>query len=217
MCGMTALMKAALQGRIRCVNLLLESGANPHLRDPARKLSSLEWAKLCGREACAESIVKFTKTNSKNKFSSLQRKQPSLRRKWPSDPDLRHASFLNTVLSVEADSGNWFKQKLRNPFRYGENRARRNSDFSVFNNITASAMLCASSAILQNSESELLSKKNKSRRASGKRKIFIPKVEVAQDSVCPPTTDFFPTGTAPCFKNTSPPLHVPPPVLISRK
>lgn len=202
MSGMTALMKAALQGRIQCVKLLLDSGANPHLRDPARNQSSLEWAKLCGREACAESIEKFMKKTWKKKLSSLQLKQSSLRRKWPSDPCL-----LSNVLSVEVDSGNWFRQKLKNPFRYSENRARRNSDFSVFNNITVSAVLCASSAVLQNSES--FSRKNKTRRASGKRKMFIPKVEVGQEIGCPPALDFFPTGTAPSFRNTLPPLHVP--------
>ncbi|XP_013785377.2 ankyrin repeat domain-containing protein 33B-like isoform X2 [Limulus polyphemus] len=216
--GMTALMKAALQGRNRCVKLLLDSGANPYLRDPARKLSPYEWAKFCGRQTCAESIEKFMKSHSKKKFSSLHRKEATLGKKWPSDsqlcPDNNALPPSNTEL-VKVGGG-WLKQKLRNPFRYSNNRARRSADFSVFNNITASAMLCASSAILQNSEAEVSDKKNKTRRASGKRKFVVPKVEVAQESLCPQTNDCFPTGTTPPFKET--PLQVTKPLVpVSRK
>lgn len=45
--GLTALMKASLQGRSRCVKLLLNSGASPNLRDPGRRFSPLEWARFC--------------------------------------------------------------------------------------------------------------------------------------------------------------------------
>ena len=56
--GMTPLMKAALQGRIRCTRLLLLAGASPGLRDPRRSMCALEWARYTGRTKCVEIIDK---------------------------------------------------------------------------------------------------------------------------------------------------------------
>ncbi|XP_076316728.1 uncharacterized protein LOC143229005 [Tachypleus tridentatus] len=201
---MTALMKAALQGRYRCVKLLLASGANPYLRVPARRLSSYEWAKFCVRQTCPESIKKFMKSQSKKKFSVLHRQEATLGKKWPSDPQLcpdNNALLLSNNEFVKVGGG-WLKQKLRNPFSYSNNRARRSADFSAFCNTTASAMLCASSAILQNSEAQFSDKKNKTRRTRGKRKFVVPKVEVDQESFHPQTNDCLPTDTAPPSKET---------------
>ena len=81
--GMTPLMKAALQGRIRCTRLLLLAGASPILRDFRRSMCALEWARYTGRTKCIEIIEKVTITSSKNflkkifklfaNFSSLKR------------------------------------------------------------------------------------------------------------------------------------------------
>ena len=58
--GMTPLMKAALQGRIRCTRLLLLAGASPILRDFRRSMCALDWARYTGRTKCIEIIEKVT-------------------------------------------------------------------------------------------------------------------------------------------------------------
>jgi len=60
--GFSPLMKAALQGRIKCSKLLLFSGASPVRRDFGRGFTASQWARYCGRYTCAESIEKFVRT-----------------------------------------------------------------------------------------------------------------------------------------------------------
>ncbi|XP_004583673.1 ankyrin repeat domain-containing protein 33B isoform X1 [Ochotona princeps] len=47
--GFTALMKAAMQGRIECIRALMLAGADVHARDPRRRMSPQEWAAYTGR------------------------------------------------------------------------------------------------------------------------------------------------------------------------
>lgn len=47
--GMTALMKAAVQGRVECVKILMMAGANIEAKDPGRGLTPIEWARFTGR------------------------------------------------------------------------------------------------------------------------------------------------------------------------
>jgi hypothetical protein len=65
--GFTAVQKAALQGRLKCLKTLLAAGANTSLKDPNKGFSALEWANYCGRKSCAEAIRSHHKsTSSKN-------------------------------------------------------------------------------------------------------------------------------------------------------
>lgn len=161
--GMTALMKAALQGKTKCAKLLLSSGANPNLCDPSRQYCALQWAKFCSRYSCAEAIEKFMKTNNKiflhNKFFSTSNK-------WSSDPEIRTSVQEVRPKSVE---NSWFKQKLKKTFRHSEHKSKKSSEFGAISNITSSAVMCASSAILQNTECDQTYKE-----------MIIPKLEVLQ-------------------------------------
>ncbi|ELW70148.1 Ankyrin repeat domain-containing protein 33B [Tupaia chinensis] len=47
--GLTALMKAAMQGRTECIRALMLAGADIHARDSRRGLSPQEWAAFTGR------------------------------------------------------------------------------------------------------------------------------------------------------------------------
>ncbi|XP_071744886.1 uncharacterized protein [Lepeophtheirus salmonis] len=60
--GFTPLMKAAIQGRVKCSKLLLFSGASPFRRDYGRSYTPSQWAKFCGRYVCADSIEKFVRS-----------------------------------------------------------------------------------------------------------------------------------------------------------
>ncbi|KAI5620031.1 ankyrin repeat domain-containing protein 33B, partial [Silurus asotus] len=51
--GFTALMKAAIQGRVDCVRALIMAGADLEARDNGRKLSPREWALFTGRHETA--------------------------------------------------------------------------------------------------------------------------------------------------------------------
>ncbi|RWS16364.1 ankyrin repeat domain-containing protein 33B-like isoform 3 [Dinothrombium tinctorium] len=54
--GFTALIKASLLGRVKCVKILLAAGANIVLRDPNKGYNALEWAQYCGRTECVNAI-----------------------------------------------------------------------------------------------------------------------------------------------------------------
>ncbi|XP_076313412.1 ankyrin repeat domain-containing protein 33B-like [Tachypleus tridentatus] len=119
--GVTALMKASLQGRGRCVKVLLASGANSLLRDPSRKFCSLDWARFCGRQSCVEILEKFMKTTVGKACLANQQKIGGSKDKWSSDPDLQSPLHSNASLPdihtgkttskhVGGENG-WFKQK----------------------------------------------------------------------------------------------------------
>ncbi|XP_067137373.1 ankycorbin-like [Centruroides vittatus] len=160
--GMTALMKAALQGKTKCVKLLLSAGANPNLCDPRRQYCPLQWARFCCRYSCAEAIEKFMKTNNK---TFLHNKLFSTSNKWSSDPEIR--TSMQEVRPPKSMENSWFKQKLKKTFRYADHKTRKSGEVGALSNITSSTVMCASSAILQNIECD-----------QAYKEIIIPKLEV---------------------------------------
>ncbi|CAJ0593311.1 unnamed protein product [Cylicocyclus nassatus] len=57
--GQSALMKAAIQGRVTCARALLRAGADPTLRDFSRGFCALEWAEYVGRTECMQIIAHY--------------------------------------------------------------------------------------------------------------------------------------------------------------
>lgn len=57
--GFTALMKAAMQGRMDCIRALMLAGADVHARDPRRGMSPQEWAAYTGRLEAVRLIQKL--------------------------------------------------------------------------------------------------------------------------------------------------------------
>ncbi|CAG0892097.1 unnamed protein product [Darwinula stevensoni] len=127
--GFTALMKAALQGRSKCAQLLLEAGANPVLRDFGRGLSALEWAKYCGRNLCAEVLessycreLSFEDAPKRHSLTS-----------WPSEESCRR---------FQPGKDSWIKTKLKGAFRRGQRRST-----SVAGHL-GTAAVCASGVVM---------------------------------------------------------------------
>lgn len=135
--GFTALMKASLQGRTKCVKLLLTAGASPVLRDHGRGLCAAEWARFCGRQVCAEVLEKFTKNAVSGRPPSLRAHLQDLE-KCNSEPNLQ---FLLCAESKES----WLRQKLKRAFRASD--CSRKLDYSLASNLT-NAALCASSPLI---------------------------------------------------------------------
>ncbi|XP_028971917.2 ankyrin repeat domain-containing protein 33B [Esox lucius] len=57
--GFTALMKAAIQGRVECVRALMLAGADMEARDFGRQLTSREWALFTGRYDTAWAMTRL--------------------------------------------------------------------------------------------------------------------------------------------------------------
>ncbi|XP_004474485.4 ankyrin repeat domain-containing protein 33B [Dasypus novemcinctus] len=57
--GLTALMKAAVQGRTECIRALMLAGADVHARDPRRGMSPPEWAAYTGRSEAVRLIQRL--------------------------------------------------------------------------------------------------------------------------------------------------------------
>ncbi|XP_063062787.1 ankyrin repeat domain-containing protein 33B [Engraulis encrasicolus] len=57
--GFTALMKAAMQGRLECVRALMLAGANVTVRDTGRKLTAREWALFTSRYDTANTMTRL--------------------------------------------------------------------------------------------------------------------------------------------------------------
>ncbi|KAJ6640541.1 Ankyrin repeat domain-containing protein 33B [Pseudolycoriella hygida] len=60
--GLTPLMKAAIQGRTECAKGLILANACPLERDPFRRLTTEQWAQLCGHKDCADLINKLIRS-----------------------------------------------------------------------------------------------------------------------------------------------------------
>ncbi|XP_055325516.1 uncharacterized protein LOC129579452 [Sitodiplosis mosellana] len=76
--GFTPLMKAAIQGHIRCAKTLLFAGSSPVEIDYKRQLRAEQWARFCGRHSCAELIEKWARTRNLDKESfSIAKDQDS--------------------------------------------------------------------------------------------------------------------------------------------
>ena len=93
----------------RCV--IAVAGANPNRRDYGRGLCAEEWARFCGRHACADAIAKYIR--SKKYF--FKKTFFMTKEKWNSEPDLtrhktrgnwiqRHLSFKKKKSKSETDS-----------------------------------------------------------------------------------------------------------------
>lgn len=99
--GFTPLMKAAIQGHIRCAKTLLfagkilskfefhnvqnknksififviNAGSSPIEIDYKRQLRAEQWARFCGRHSCAELIEKWSRTRNLDKISFTHKDQ----------------------------------------------------------------------------------------------------------------------------------------------
>lgn len=148
--GMTPLMKAALQGKTKCVRLLLNAGASPTLRDPNRGLCAHEWATFCGRHQTARVIECFIK---------LHKIKITPEEKWASEPDLMSPLGPPEVTTstdpagrqhnpplvvVGGNDGPQFLQRIKKVFR---NLDFRKNQFNLARNLSGT-VLCATSAPL---------------------------------------------------------------------
>ncbi|XP_036139972.1 protein HOS4 isoform X2 [Monomorium pharaonis] len=136
--GFTPLMKAALQGRTKCAKILLFAGANPTLRDHGRGLRAEQWARFCGRYACAEMIERFARHRLLERTTSCR---------WGSEPELAAKVLQGKVTPIPPTplpQSSGLKSKIRKVFRTTSSPDRT---FSLVSQLT-SAALCASSPAL---------------------------------------------------------------------
>ncbi|XP_074064783.1 ankyrin repeat domain-containing protein 33B [Macrotis lagotis] len=67
--GYTALMKAAMQGRIECIRALMLAGADVHATDPNRGMTPREWASYTGRSEAVWVIQRLLDRPCPEQFS----------------------------------------------------------------------------------------------------------------------------------------------------
>ncbi|XP_078009439.1 ankyrin repeat domain-containing protein 33B [Phascolarctos cinereus] len=67
--GYTALMKAAMQGRIECIRALMLAGADVHATDPNRGMTPQEWASYTGRSEAVWVIQRLLDRPCPEQFS----------------------------------------------------------------------------------------------------------------------------------------------------
>ncbi|TKR92168.1 hypothetical protein L596_006873 [Steinernema carpocapsae] len=77
--GQSALIKAAIQGRVGCAKVLLKSGADPYKRDYSRGFCALEWAEYVSRTECAHTIANYMIEPCKSPPHKLTKATPSLK------------------------------------------------------------------------------------------------------------------------------------------
>ncbi|XP_065114314.1 ankyrin repeat domain-containing protein 33B [Paramisgurnus dabryanus] len=80
--GFTALMKAAMQGRVECVRALMLAGADVEARDSGRKFTAREWAIFTSRYETAFVIGRLMQQPCPEQFSDAYRPE------WPLLPAL---------------------------------------------------------------------------------------------------------------------------------
>ncbi|KAL6462735.1 hypothetical protein MHYP_G00291570 [Metynnis hypsauchen] len=80
--GFTALMKAAMQGRVDCVRALMMAGADLDARDHGRKLTPREWALYTGRYETAFVMLRLMQRPCPEQCSEAYRPE------WPLLPAL---------------------------------------------------------------------------------------------------------------------------------
>ncbi|XP_044014558.1 uncharacterized protein LOC122856783 isoform X2 [Aphidius gifuensis] len=135
--GFTPLMKAAIQGRTKCAKILLFAGANPTLKDHGRGLRAEQWARYCGRHACADTIEKFSRHRLIDRTSC----------RWGSEPELATKVLQGKIIPIQqvpmTIQANGIKSKLKRVFR--TNGSDKN--FSIVSQLT-SAAICASTPAL---------------------------------------------------------------------
>ncbi|XP_072461527.1 ankyrin repeat domain-containing protein 33B [Notamacropus eugenii] len=80
--GYTALMKAAMQGRIECIRALMLAGADIHATDPNRGMTPREWASYTGRSEAVWVIQRLLDRPCPEQFSEQYKPE------WPMVKDV---------------------------------------------------------------------------------------------------------------------------------
>ncbi|XP_052451997.1 ankyrin repeat domain-containing protein 33B [Carassius gibelio] len=80
--GFTALMKAAIQGRVECVRALMLAGADIDARDNGRKFTAREWAVFTSRYDTVSAITRLMQQPCADQFCDTYRSE------WPLLPAL---------------------------------------------------------------------------------------------------------------------------------
>ncbi|XP_059380682.1 ankyrin repeat domain-containing protein 33B [Carassius carassius] len=80
--GFTALMKAAIQGRVECVRALMLAGADIDARDNGRKFTAREWAIFTSRYDTVSAMTRLMQQPCADQFCDIYRSE------WPLLPAL---------------------------------------------------------------------------------------------------------------------------------
>lgn len=116
---------------------VFNEGSNPTLKDHGRGLRAEQWARFCGRHACADTIEKFSRHRLIDKTSC----------RWGSEPELATKVLQGKIIPVQhvpiTTQSNGIKSKLKRVFR--TNGSDKN--FSIVSQLT-SAAICASTPAL---------------------------------------------------------------------
>ncbi|CAH1788204.1 unnamed protein product, partial [Owenia fusiformis] len=127
--GFTALMKAAIQGRTRCAQLLLWAGASAKLRDQGRGLCAVEWAKFCGRKVCSDAIMDYVASKRsflRRKAKQKEKEKTGSMKKSLSEPDLKTPSQSIDV-PMNKRRVHSFKRKVKKAFHIGYVRGKEHN------------------------------------------------------------------------------------------
>ncbi|XP_013381092.1 ankyrin repeat domain-containing protein 33B [Lingula anatina] len=177
--GLTALIKAAIQGQSQTASLLLEAGASVLHKDKMRGMNAQEWALYCGRKDCADSIAKFLKT--KKTWFKKHGTPPCIRQKQQhrqsiSEPDLIYA-VKNNDRGLKVN----FQQTFRRIFSRctGNKKRELTPNKQAFQPLVQAAR-CASSPLLPDIVSPPNSPMIFKRECVNQRPIMIvPKVNIS--------------------------------------
>lgn len=181
--GFTPLMKASLQGRNKCVKILLFAGASPLLRDHGRGLCALEWARYCSRPSCADIIDKFMKSSNFTVTSPVRTSKENGSDKWSSEPNLQCPGIL--VGSPETKEG-WLKQKIRKAFKHDPSK----KSYSLVSELTSTALLASSPLV----PTAAMGGPNTKDSPDSRNAIVVPKLQImtADDATDSSTADIIP-------------------------
>ncbi|XP_054434305.1 ankyrin repeat domain-containing protein 33B [Pteronotus mesoamericanus] len=109
--GFTALMKAAMQGRMECIRALMLAGADVHARDPRRGMSPQEWAIYTGRFEAARLIQRLLERPCPEQFGEWYRPELLLPLEGASRPAdsktclQRLSKFMRSTLTSRSRRG----------------------------------------------------------------------------------------------------------------
>ncbi|XP_003408195.3 ankyrin repeat domain-containing protein 33B [Loxodonta africana] len=109
--GLTALMKASMQGRTECIRALMLAGADVHARDPRRGLSSQEWAAYTGRTEAVRLIQRLLERPCPEQFSEKYKPELQLAPEAVPKPSgsknclQRLAEFLRSAMTSRSSQG----------------------------------------------------------------------------------------------------------------
>uniref|UniRef100_A0A8D2ATE6 Ankyrin repeat domain 33B n=1 Tax=Sciurus vulgaris TaxID=55149 RepID=A0A8D2ATE6_SCIVU len=109
--GLTALMKAAMQGRTECIRALMLAGADAHARDTRRGMSPQEWAAYTGRVEAVRLMQRLLERPCPEQFGEKYRPELPLPPEAVLKPAAsksclqRLAEFVRSVLSSRSSRG----------------------------------------------------------------------------------------------------------------